>query len=130
MHCKFLDKINIGLFYPTKSMQQSPSQGADRASNSERNPCISRNRKVHYWIHNIPPLVPFPVNLVHPLLPAPSRHILVLSPTNTQVYQEVSFLHISSKSSTHFSIRKYCYMFHTLQTLWYDHARNIRWPGD
>jgi len=111
-------------------MQHSPSWEANIFSDSEGNPCISWSPKVCYRIHNIPPLVPIQIKLVHTLLFASSRHILVLSPINTQVSQVVSCFHISSKSSTHFSSRIYCYMFRPFQTLWCDHAGNTWWSRD
>jgi hypothetical protein len=111
-------------------MQHSPSWEANSFSDSEGNPCISRSPKAHYRIHNMPPLVPIQIKLIHPLLFSSARHILVLSPINTQASQVVSFLHISSKSSTHFSSRIYFYMFRPLQTLWCDHAGNTWWSGD
>jgi hypothetical protein len=49
-------------------------------------------------------------------------------PHQHHVSQVVSFLHISSKSSTHFSFRIYRYIFRPFQTLWCDHAGNTWWP--
>jgi len=111
-------------------MQHSPTWEANNFSDSEGNLRISRSPKVHYRIHNIPPLVPIQIKLVHTLLFASSRHILILSPINTQVSQVVAFFHISSKSSTHFSSRIYCYMFRPFQTLLCDHAGTTWWSGD
>ena len=58
----------------THSMQQSPSWEANRFSASQEIPRILWNPKVHYRIHNSPPLIPIMSQLdpVH----TPTSHIL------------------------------------------------------
>ena len=42
----------------TNSMEQRPSRGANRFSDTQEIPCILWNAKFHYHIHNSPPHVP------------------------------------------------------------------------
>jgi hypothetical protein len=75
-----LFQFAYSLFLYTNSIEQSPSWDANRYSASQESPCVLWNLKVHYHIHDRPPLFPIlsQTDPAHAPHPTSQRSILML----------------------------------------------------
>ena len=94
-------------YFPTTSIEQSPSGETNRYSASKKIPCILWDQKVHYRIHNSPPHVPVLSN-IHPTHASTHFAKIHYPPIYAWVFQVALFPQVSPVCSS--PLLHTCYM--------------------
>jgi len=111
-------------------MQQSPSWEANSHSTSQEVPHLLWNPKVHYHVHNSPPLVPIvsqmnPVNIL-PYLPEVHRNIICPSTARSSEWS-LSFRFSDQNVVYTPHLSHACYMPRPSYSPPLNHINNILW---
>jgi hypothetical protein len=113
------------------SMELSPSWEASQFSASQKIPCLLRNTKVHYHIHNCSQPTPM-LNQPNPVQIPTSHslkiHLIIILPYTPGSPQWSVSLRFSHQNSIHASLLPHaCYMPNTTHSSRFYHIHNIGW---